>query len=89
MNASSTLMTRVDSTLLVANPRTKVFATAQQGDMAYGDGGLRPSEIAIVKGWYFLDPNIPDAWKYGLDGTGIMKYRKSGNIIKNKSSTVK
>ena len=81
LNASSSVLSRVDSTILLANPRTKVFATNHQGDMAYGDGGLKPSEIAIIKAWYFLDPNIPDVWKYGTDGTGIFKYRKSGKII--------
>ncbi|MEI6263837.1 MAG: c-type cytochrome domain-containing protein [Sphingobacteriia bacterium] len=81
LNATSSLLSRVDSTILLANPRTKVFATAHQGDMAYGDGGLKPSEVALIKGWYFLDPNIPDVWKYGIDGTGIYKYRKTGKII--------
>jgi hypothetical protein len=50
--------------------------------MAYGDGGLTKSEIALIKAWYFADPNVPDVWKYGLDGTGIFKYRKSGTIIR-------
>ncbi len=81
LNATSSLLSRVDSTILLANPRTKVFATNHQGDMAYGDGGLKPSEIAIIKGWYFLDPNIPDVWKYGIDGSGIFRYRKTGKII--------
>ncbi len=81
LNASSSMLSRVDSTILLANPRTKLFATKHQGDMAYGDGGLRPSEIAIVKGWYFGDPNIPDVWKFGIDGTGIFKYKKTGKII--------
>ena len=81
LNGSSSLLSRCDSTLLLANPRTKVFAAAQQGGMAYSDGGLRPSDIAIIKGWYFSDPNIPDVWKFGTDGTGIFKYRKSSKII--------
>ena len=81
LNSSSSLLSRVDSTLLLANPRTKVFATSHQGGMAYSDGGLEPSEIAIIKGWYFSDSNIPDVWKYGTDGTGIFKYRKSGTTI--------
>jgi hypothetical protein len=83
-NVASTLMSRVDSTILVANLRTKIFSTSQQGDMAYGDGGLKPAEIAIIKGWYFSDPKIPDAWKFGLDGSGIFKYRKTGAIISKK-----
>jgi hypothetical protein len=80
-NASSTLLSRVDTTILLANPRTKVWATKNQGDMAYGDGGLRPSDVAIIKGWYFSDPKIPSEWKYGLDGAGIFKYTYSGKII--------
>lgn len=82
LNATSSLLSRVDSTIVLANPRTKVFAANHQGDMAYGDGGLKSSEIAIIRGWYFSDPNIPDVWKWGADGTGIFKYRKSGNIVK-------
>jgi hypothetical protein len=80
-NASSSLVSRIDSTLLLANPRTGVFATSQQGDMAYGDGGLKSSEIALIKAWYFSDPNVPAVWKFGLTGTGIFKYRKTGKII--------
>ncbi|MBL0359195.1 MAG: hypothetical protein IPP72_21040 [Chitinophagaceae bacterium] len=82
INASSSLLSRVDSTILLANPFTGIFATSQQGDMAYGDGGLKPSEIALIKAWYFADPNIPGVWKYGLNNAGIFKYRKTGNIIK-------
>ncbi|HSF46181.1 MAG TPA: hypothetical protein VLA58_09220 [Chitinophagaceae bacterium] len=82
LNANSSLISRIDSTIVVANPRTKVFNSTHHGDMAYGDGGLSRSEIALVKAWYFADPNIPDVWKYGTDGSGIFKYRKSGTIIK-------
>ncbi len=82
LNSTSSLLSRVDSTLLLANPRTATFATSHQGDMAYSDGGLTASEIATIKAWYFADPNIPDVWKFGLStGTGIYKYRKTGNII--------
>jgi Planctomycete cytochrome C len=83
LNATSSLITRIDSTLLLANPFTGVYATSQQGDMAYGDGGLKPHEIALIKAWYFNDPIIPDVWKYGQANAGIFKYRKSGNIIKH------
>jgi hypothetical protein len=79
--STSTLLSRCDSTIVSAPPRTKSFNPAQQGGMAYSDGGLRPSDIAIIKGWYFSDPNIPDVWKFGMDGTGIFKYRKTGKII--------
>jgi hypothetical protein len=82
LNATSSLISRIDSTLLLANPYTGVFAAAQQGDMAYGDGGLKPNEIALVKAWYFADPNVPAIWKYGNANAGIFKYRKTGNIIK-------
>jgi len=82
LNATSSMVSRIDSTLLLANPYSGVFATAHQGDMAYGDGGFKPSEIALVKAWYFADPNVPEVWKYGNANTGIFKYRKTGNIIK-------
>ena len=84
--STSSLVSRVDSTLLLKQqrayaPSTAAWATSQQGGMAYSDGGLKSSEIALIKAWYFADPNIPTVWKYGTDGTGILKYRKSGNII--------
>ena len=81
LNVASSMISRVDSTILIANPRTGIYNATHQGDMAYGDGGLTPAEIAIIKAWYFADPNIPDVWKYGPNGTGIFKYRKTGNII--------
>jgi hypothetical protein len=49
--------------------------------MAYDDGGVKPSEIALIKAWYFADPNIPDVWKYGINNAGIFKYRKTNNFI--------
>jgi hypothetical protein len=82
LNVTSSLITRIDSTLLLANPFTGVYATNHQGDMAYGDGGLKSHEIALIKAWYFADPNVPDVWKYGVNNAGIFKYRKSGLIIK-------
>jgi Planctomycete cytochrome C len=82
LNVSSSLVSRVDSTVLLANPFTNVFATAHQGDMAYGDGGLKPNEVALIKAWYFADSNIPDVWKYGTGNVGIFKYRKSGTLIR-------
>ncbi|NOT50369.1 MAG: hypothetical protein HOP10_03720 [Chitinophagaceae bacterium] len=83
LNVTSAVVTRIDSTLLLANPFTGVFATAHQGDMAYGDGGLKPHEIALIKAWYFADPNVPNVWKYGINNAGIFKYRKTGNIIRH------
>ena len=82
LNNTSSVVSRVDSTLLLANPFTGVYATAHQGDMAYGDGGLKPHEVALIKAWYFSDPNIPEVWKYGTANAGIFKYRKSGTIIR-------
>ncbi|MBL7738856.1 MAG: hypothetical protein JNK14_06520 [Chitinophagaceae bacterium] len=82
LNVSSSMVSRVDSTVVLANPFTGVFASNHQGDMAYGDGGLKPSEVALIKAWYFADPNIPAVWKYGNNNSGIFKYRKSGNIIR-------
>ena len=82
LNATSSMVSRVDSTLVLANPFTGVFAANHQGDMAYGDGGLKPNEVALIKAWYFADPNIPDVWKYGNNNTGIFKYRKTGTIIR-------
>ncbi len=82
LNATSSLVSRIDSTLLLANPYTGVYANSHQGDMAYGDGGLKPHEVALIKAWYFADPNIPEVWKYGQNNAGIFKYRKSGTIIK-------
>ncbi|HMU46810.1 MAG TPA: hypothetical protein PKC72_10605 [Chitinophagaceae bacterium] len=82
LNATSSMVSRIDSTLLLANPATGVFATNHQGDMAFGDGGLKPNEIALIKAWYFADPNVPAVWKYGLNNAGIFKYRKTGNVIR-------
>jgi hypothetical protein len=82
LNATSSFVSRVDSTLLLANPYTGVYATNHQGDMAYGDGGLKSHEVALIKAWYFADPNIPAVWKYGVANSGIFKYRKTGTIIK-------
>jgi len=82
LNVSSSMVSRIDSTVVLANPFTGVFAANHQGDMAYGDGGLKPSEVALIKAWYFADPNIPAVWKYGNNNSGIFKYRKSANIVK-------
>ncbi len=82
INTNSTMISRVDSTMVVANPFTGVYNTSHHGDMAYGDGGLYPNEIALIKAWYFSDPNIPTVWKYGLNNAGIFKYRPTGFIIK-------
>lgn len=71
---------RMDSTLLYRNPLTLV-ETTKNGSMAYDDGGMAPSEVALFKAWYFADPNIPDVWKYGIGNVGIFKYRKTGAYI--------
>lgn len=80
-NGTSTLLTRVDSTLLLKNMRTGVWGTSVNVGMTYSDGGMGKNDIPIIKAWYFSDPNIPDTWKFGSDGTGIFKFVKSGNII--------
>jgi hypothetical protein len=84
LNATSSLLSRVDSTILLANPRTGVFATTNQADMTWSDGGFATSDIAIIKAWYFSDTNVPDVWKFGINNAGIFKFRKSGNIITKK-----
>jgi len=71
---------RMDSTIIYRNPLTLVEASVS-GNMAYDDGGFKPSEVALFKAWYFADPNIPDVWKYGIGNVGIFKYRKTGNFI--------
>jgi hypothetical protein len=81
LDASSSIPYLIDSTLLMANPWTKVYTVNTDGRMAWDDGGLGKSDVALVKAWYFKDPNIPDVWKYGRDGTGIFKYKKTGTVI--------
>jgi len=78
--ATDCLIRRVDSTLIYRNPLTLV-ETSKNGSMAYDDGGMKPSEVALLKAWYFADPNIPDVWKYGINNVGIFKYRNTGNLI--------
>ena len=81
LNSATSFLLRIDSTILMANPRTGVYGTTNTGSMAWDDGGLKPAEIALIKAWYFSDPNIPDVWKYGTTGTGIFKYKVSGKVI--------
>jgi len=80
LNSNDCFIRRIDSTLLFLNPQTGAV-NAISGNMSYQDGGLSPSEIALIKAWYFADPNIPDVWKYGKTNTGIFRYAKSGNYI--------
>lgn len=81
LNGTSAIVLRVDSTILMANPRTGVWGTTNTGGMANQDGGLKASEIALIKAWYFSDPNIPDVWKYGVGNAGIFKYKVTGKVI--------
>ena len=81
LNSATSFLLRVDSTILMANPRTGVYGATNTGSMAWDDGGLKPAEIALIKAWYFSDPNIPDTWKYGTSGAGIFKYKVSGKVI--------
>ena len=80
LNSNESFLRQVDSSLRFKNPETLVWNTGA-GDMAWKDGGLSPSEIALIKAWYFADPNIPDVWKYGKNNEGIFKNNKSGNLI--------
>jgi hypothetical protein len=80
LNSNDCFVRRIDSTLVYRNVETGA-AQSVNGSMAYQDGGLSPSEIALIKAWYFADPNIPDVWKYGKTNAGIFKYSKSGNYI--------
>lgn len=80
LNSNDCFIRRIDSTLIFSNPHTGA-AQSVNGSMAYQDGGLKPSEIALIKAWYFADPNIPDVWKYGKTNAGIFKYAKSGTVI--------
>jgi hypothetical protein len=84
LSGTSAVIYRLDSTLLMADPTTGVYTTSNTGGMANQDGGLKPNEIALVKAWYFSDPNVPDVWKYGKTGAGIFKYKRSGTIITKK-----
>jgi hypothetical protein len=58
-NSSDCLIRRMDSTLIYSNVYTGV-AASKNGSMAYQDGGCKPTEVALIKAWYFADPNIPD-----------------------------
>lgn len=81
LNSNDNFLRRMDSSIIYSNVFTGV-ATTVSGNMAWDDGGCKPSEVALIKAWYFADPNIPDVWKYGIANVGIFKYRKTGNIIK-------
>lgn len=83
LNSGDCFIRRIDSTLIYTNQRTGVDAS-RSGNMAYDDGNWSPSEIALVKAWYFADPNIPDVWKYGINGQGMFKHYKTGNKILKK-----
>jgi len=80
LNSNDCFIRRIDSSLIFRNVETGVAQSAN-GSMSYQDGGLSPSEIALIKAWYFADPNIPDVWKYGKTNAGIFKYNKTGNYI--------
>ena len=80
LNSNDCFIRRIDSTLIYRNVQTGAAQSAS-GNMSYQDGGLSPSEIALIKAWYFADPNIPDVWKYGKTNAGIFRYARSGNYI--------
>ncbi|MFL9482428.1 c-type cytochrome domain-containing protein [Chitinophagaceae bacterium LWZ2-11] len=81
--ASYNLLTRVDSSLIFVNSYTNTSSPVN-GSMAKQDGHLTPSEIALIKAWYFADPNILDQWKYGTSNQGIFKDIASGKMITKK-----
>lgn len=81
LNSGDNFIRRMDSTLIYHNAFTGV-AASKSGNMAWDDAGCKPHEIALIKAWYFADPNIPDVWKYGTNNVGIFKYNKSGNFIR-------
>lgn len=72
---------RIDSTLIYINQVTGVEASVS-GNMSWDDAGYKPAEIALIKAWYFADPNIPDVWKYGFNNQGIFKYKRTGTRIR-------
>lgn len=95
LNSTDCFIRKIDSTLICKNAYTgtDILTSATStppnypvdGSMAYDDGGLKPSEIALIKAWYFADPNIPDVWKYGPTVTGgypIFRYKATGKEIK-------
>lgn len=75
---SNNLLAKVDSTLYFKN----VAKGTNSGNMAYKDGHMTSSEIAIIKAWYFADPNIPDLWKYGNGTLPAFKDTKGNPIVK-------
>jgi hypothetical protein len=75
LNSGDCFIRRIDSSLVYHNAFTGA-ATSISGNMSYDDGGLSRSEIALIKAWYFADPNIPDIWKYGNNNAGIFKFNK-------------
>lgn len=83
LTSTDCFMRRMDSTLIYTNPLTGV-ATSANGSMAYDDGGVSASDVALFKAWYFADPNILDVWKWGNNNAGIFKYKKTGTVITKK-----
>lgn len=83
LNSTDCFIRRIDSTIIYTNQITGIDATAS-GNMTWDDSHWSPSEIALVKEWYFADPNIPDAWKYGKTGQSIFRYKKTGTKILKK-----
>jgi len=83
-NSNDCFIRRIDTTLIYKNVWTGADQSTD-GSMAWDDGGLKPSEVALIKAWYFGDPNIPDRWKYGPTETGgfpIYRYKATGKEIK-------
>lgn len=81
MLSTDCFIRRIDSTLIYINQVTGVEASVS-GNMSWDDAGYKPAEIALIKAWYFADPNIPDVWKYGNNNQGIFKYKRTGTRIR-------
>ena len=81
MLSTDCFIRRIDSTLIYINQVTGVEASVS-GNMSWDDAGYKPAEIALIKAWYFADPNIPDVWKYGFNNQGIFKYKRTGTRIR-------
>lgn len=78
LNSTDCFIRRIDSTLIYTNQETGLDGNYNgRGNMTYDDSHWTPSEIALVKAWYFADPNIPDAWKYGKNNQGIFRSTKA------------
>ena len=61
--------------------RTSGRVSYQNAGMTYSDGGMDQIAVPIIRAWYFLDPNIPDLWKFGPDGSGIFGHINADGTV--------